>query len=1073
MINDLYYIQNQIASLSDNERVLLSDFLDFKYDLSDDTLQKEIGVESIKKKYFQFMRKTKKFNKKDSLTIVKMFKLSRKENKQLSQIILENYKKYKYLVNKNDKCIEIVLLKVLYIVEKLNISINTINMQIEEVKNISDMVQNESEIDEILKLFQTSSFKRVNGKIRNVKRIRTLDTKLLNTIYSKIVEYKQKLFEDDEKIEENEYDKDLEKYLNKINKKTSNTKFHVKVMFNYKELDKIVKYFDFIFELKEKSNGKIDNVIENSIFCLFDDYHTHIDYMLDKELSFNLPFKYEEEDIVYEVYSTLIDYLCHMKNYKHINTIVDYLLKYYNEKEDYIGKFIGCEVKFYFASLKGFLTCINYNKNQDILKKLWRVFYDDRIEKIDNTHNTKKDFFSDYQYILDFETIDWDHVPKSRSKYDDTADDRTIDNEEDEKEKVYGNMILDLMVCMDQVKLKDYIKQYYNNDSEKVERTIRIFKNRGIETFYQYKNSKYYKVKEIKNNTELIEYEKEIPTKEEMINMNFDYTQEKINLNTETENYKDTLKNMQKHIDIMNFKTLFGLTVDKSEKLQEKYNKYVMELNDNHKYISLANTMESNILIMENKIKNITNDDLKSKMIRKIKQMKNKMEQYKNRVKDINMNGYAYGTNYEEKIVSSGYITTDIINQGKKMQKMIEIIDETYKRKGEYYKTNTFIIDMLINYEYVNDKLYDIYDLYVNHNINTTFETYCNNYYKNIRNDLRTLSSKRYEMKKISLDFSRLAMILFFIINNEKQLKNIYRQFSIENNLIYKNKYVKHNNKIGKVIEVEDDKLYVQFELDIEILNKKDVDVELIPSLVNKDIQILKGHYKGFVGTVYKQNGNKLTATLDTYGKPKSKVRSVRLDLSEVKLLPKYTYVNIDGKMERFLQRSEDTLNSNKVVRPKNKNNKDLFAIARFLFEQVVNKNKDNEVLEFNNVYFIKLYEIVLKHINEIITSSNNKCMELEKIKDRGDIKNYNRLKNIYQKKGLYNFEIRKSRFNLINDLLIDNSKSYLNENDIKIKVEYKKTDKIIKQEKKEIKKRLKREIEQQVINTMDMLSLV
>ena len=63
MINHLYDIQNKLFSLDENELVYLNGLYDSHHDFSDKILQKEIGIEKLKRIFFQYLRKEKKFDK--------------------------------------------------------------------------------------------------------------------------------------------------------------------------------------------------------------------------------------------------------------------------------------------------------------------------------------------------------------------------------------------------------------------------------------------------------------------------------------------------------------------------------------------------------------------------------------------------------------------------------------------------------------------------------------------------------------------------------------------------------------------------------------------------------------------------------------------------------------------------------------------------------------------------------------------------------------------------------------------------------------------------------------------------
>lgn len=1042
MIKDLYNIKNQLSSFSESERETYISYLDHKYDFSDSTLQKELGIESLKKIFFQFIKKEINFNKMDTMTLKKIAKLSRKE--QLPKVLSKKYNQIKHLVNKNDNRIELIMLRLLFLLNKEIVNVKVIHSHIDYIKLITDMGTQEDDINDILKLFQKQTYKRTGRKYKKIKNNTQLQTKIKNKIFNKIVEKKQKIFVEEKINDEDDYDKKLQYYLEKINKNMKNKMIYsVKIYFKYKVLDQFKEYFNFIFKLQHISKGKIDNIIRDSLYCLFDEYQTHIDFMLEKGSRFDLPFSYEENNTTYEISSTIIDYLSQLKDYKYIHKIIDHFLIYLDEKE-YVGKFMDCDTIFYFSNLLGLLRLINYKGKSPLLQKMMKLFRNNKLEKQKKVIEGKIKYFKKYEDKIDLKSVNYKDIAKNKE----------------------GISLIKLEIVNDKKKLKDYILKIFPKSGKT---NYKILKSMGIKTFHQYKNSEYYRKEQIIEKKEI----KKI-IKNNHINI-YDIKPLTFQNIPKSTKYNDVMDKMKNQIDILNFKSLFGLTIENSDDLQIKYNKLVMNMTENNRNMSLANKLESNIVIMENKIKHTSNDNQKSKMIMELRKMEENRDTYKAQVKDLNIHGYAYGTNYEENYTGNfQYITTDLINKGKKMKEVMDAIDLVFKRKNENFKLNTFVIDMLLNFEYSSTELYKVYDMFINHNIEIIFEKYCNQKYKNIRQDLKQIGSSKIT-KSLSLDFSRLCMILFFIISNDKNIKDIYKQFTIKNQMFYLNKFVKYNNKIGKVLEINDDKLYVQFDLDIEILNKDQV--LLVTTMEDKDIIIKKGNYKGRMARVYKQIGEKLSVTIDTYGKSNSsistKVRTITIPLSYVELV-QIKERRVIGNKEYVLPKPSDEIKYTKEVNPKNIKNKDLFSIARFLFSQVINKNRNIEMETFNLYKFIDLYELSLKHVNEMIKRSIIKNKDLEMKKKSKDV-SYFKLKQIYSREGLMDFNLEKSKFRLTNDdikLLKNNSADYKNEKDIENhNRKYKKSKKEIEEEKKNEEIKLENNIKDIINNFEGMLN--
>ena len=1093
MISTISQIQKRLSVLPDSIFQILSTNYNCRYEFSNERLQKEIGIEFLKTEFQAFFQKTKDFSKLDTMTLKKIIKLSRKYNQSLPEVISNNYDSLKHLVKIETETLPIFLLKILYLLEHQQITTNTIESDIKRFEEIHMLDESKKDFYDILALVNSNKkFKLPKRRFNKNKKITLKKQESYhidkNTIYKKFLDKKKSIFQDiDEKEEEqniyfNNHDKKLLMEFKKLNNHKPtiyDDKFHIYVYYDSKHINKITLFLDFIFELKKATYGKIDDIIKNTLFCLFDDYHTHIEYMLQQDKKFSIPFKYESDDIVYVVQQTFINILIGIKTHKYINEIIEYYLEYLDHK-DIIDNFIAIDENFYFANFKGLLNLLNYSpKNSQIVNKMFQSFTKSKYqEKKNKTIENKYKQFLKFKHLIDFNNINWDNIPKNsyytrlqnidpKIKQYFTSDKTTINDvkqllntriknlenklEEDEfymndyntqiqhlntelelvdniQEEIInvGETMIEIEILIEQMKLKNYLFNHYPRNWER--KLKRLLRN-DIKTFYQYRNSEFFK--EIKE----VEIKEQKTKKIKRINVEQFYQTELDTISftsssTKKETFQDKLKHLQTIVDIINFKTLFGLTVDHAKETTHQLEKMILQLDTNNKNIMMADLLQSNYQVLEIQMKNEMNIDKKSKMKQELKQMKIKIENFKSQIQDVDENGYKFGTNFEKEYQGNTFITSDIINQTKKMKTMMGMIDNMTKLKTENsHFLNTFTINMLQNFENVNNQLYEKFNLYINHNIDTIFSNYVQKFNKNIKQDLETID--KHKLNKMAYDVSRAMIIIFFILENEPDINSFYRKQEIITPIEYIGKYVKYNDHFGKVVEYMNEKLYIQFKHDIEILDKNLV--EIVPTLVNRDVYIIKGNYKGNIARIYKQQGNKISLTIDTYGKSESslstKIKTVHLDLSYIKPVKPFKVFNINGERKRFyLQHDERDIEYKTIVEPIDIEIKDLFSITRFLFQHLTTNIKlENTYIESD---FIKIYQIALSHVNQIILNNQRKILDLKDLKQKKD-PNFDKKKKQYETEGLIDMNLRETIFRTNKKssgikVLNDNSLQYL-----------------------------------------------
>lgn len=959
LLSELYNIQNEIFNFSDEELTNFSNLYDVRYTFK--KVEREINLEKLKILFNKYFKKNIKLNRVDSLIINKCLKNGRKQKKQILSIIIDNYDKLKHMIkNISSININIILIKIIYLIEN-DISTNKIKIDIDQIKNFTILNNKENDIENILKLIYKKKKFLFPGQKRKPKNKIKINIHLKNEIYQKILAKKKTIFvkeifnDDDEK---GVYDKQLIAVLRGLNK---NYQHHVYDNISNKKIEQMKEYFDFLFELK-KRDKILNEIITNCIFSFFDDYHIHIDYMLDQDELFTIPFKYEKNNVIYVIDNTIISYFLKLKNYIHIHKIASYYIDYLFDR-NYVSKFIDINVSFYFANLLGFLNLIKFkfNKNQkNQIKEIQKIFSNSKqIEKNKKRKSKQENYFQEKMYTVNDnpiihynKIINLKYILKNNIKIPKNDD---------------GEIFLDLEVYKSKIRLKNYLK---NTFPKTYKRKLRKLKRKQIFTLFQYNNSSF-KFKTIIKKENIIKKNK-INFKRTIIKI------EKFDIKISNIKKKNTIEEINNNIDIINFKNLYNLPIENAEKLYSDFDKKVYQLNENNRNIMLAQKLNSKITVLESQFIKSKN---KSKLKREIESLRCKMYDYTSKIQDIDSNGYKYGTNFENQIGTSQYITSDIIKQTKKMQETMDMIDKLSKRKN-MNNTNIFVINMVNNFDYIQNLLYDKFDLFINHKIEGLFENWCLKTFKHIKQELFNICKNKKLINKTALDFSRLSMIIFFIIQNCDNISKFYDAITIRKSHAYLNKYVKFENKIGKVLDESDNKLYIQLlNLNIEIVDKNLV--EILKNFVNSEVIIKNKKYKGMYGEVISQNGEELLVRIMVY----NNFKIVKINIDDI-ILKKYRFMN-----------------NIIIAYPKDNENKDLYAISRFLYNQVTTLNKSTN--------FNKLYKFTISQINEIIFSQENIKLQKKDIKG-------------------IDFNISKTIFRTFDKegikILKDNSINYLNE---------------------------------------------
>jgi len=1020
-ITDLYKIENGIRLLTDAEKDIFFGLYDAKYSsffLTNESLKKEIGIGKLMQLFSQFIKKNITLSKQNSSIVRKYLKMARVTKTQLPILISQEYQHLKHLTSINintttDQKIKIVMLKIMSLFEKEMVAPMNVFDNIEFVKSVSSMVDENSEIEEILDMVKRKKkYKLPGGKVVGEETLnKKLTTRTKNKIYNKILKKKLQIFKDDddddeEKIEEGIFDEQLMRILAKRNQ---DDKLHVYQ--SIKITKQLIEYFDFIFKLKSRTN-KLDNILQSSIFCLFDEHHIHINFMLEQEDSFTFPFRYEDNDTIYIVETTFISYLAELKNYKHIREIVKYFIDYLI-KNEYDSKFLEHETPCYFAQLKGFLRMINYTDQMDEQKQMFRVF-----KKNDkNQKSTSKKL--KYIRTIKYKKFDKDtNQDVELGTYDqlinidmNSIKNISLGNKNDKGENL--KILLDILVIADMIKLSIFMRDRFPRTWK---RKKNVMEKSNIYTYKQFLESKLLKIYQRTKK----EPKKEIIKMRKFNIFEFTHLPALPALPIEKEKYKNKLERMQMRLELIQFKMQYGLITDNEIVLKEEYEKMVYQLDDNNRNNILITNIETNLKLLNVLFSKATNSEEKSKINRQIQKLNQQQNIYQNNIKNVDQNGFAYGVNFEEpNYASPGFVTSEVINFSNKIKETMKVVDAIFKKKKVNNRLNMFKINLLNNFEYVQSQLYDLFSLYINHKMDIIFENYLMKTKINIKTDLLTISNDRKNQKKLGNDFSRLLMIIFFILKNEQDIEKFYTLITKKSVYSFENKFVTYNDKIGKVIEQKDNDLFIRFEnLEIEKVDKELV--KIVTNLERRNVRIIRGIYKGWVCMVYKQIGNQVHMTLDTYGlnnstNTKCNVTKLVMSIDDIKILP-----------NNIIDQSES------IAIPKHVNNRDLYSISRFLFQQIT----DNGLAEKNNndmMYFNAMYEITLKHVNEIIYINQSRKNELQELKKNKD-KKFEKMKKYYEGEGLVTIDLSETSFRTTEKDLIcilkDNSTNYQNEED-------------------------------------------
>ena len=1042
IVSQLFTIENSLRSLSNDELCILNSNLETRFDLSNPELQKNIDVEKLKIFFFDYIKNQQNKNFIKSLREkeynIKLIKKCIRIKQPIHLTIQEKYSELKPVVQKLDSKIDIrfVMLKIIYLLETYQIKTDYVKNQIEYIKQLSSMLEEQDKETEILSLILPKRTLLLPGKKRKNKihKDKPLSIVQKNKIYNIFFQKKQDLLDKpEEKYEEEKFSrKDIE-IFNILRKVKGSDKNHFYFRKTSDDVKNLQTFFEFVFKIKDLSNNKIDDIIKNSIESVFEEYHQHFDYIfenLNNEDESNIkiskptaiPFKYETEELVYVIETSFVYMLGQMKKYKDINRVVAYYIDYLFEKE-YIDKFRDFDMLFYLANLKGFLRMIGYknqSKKRALIDDTFSVNFEthkkrlSRKEKFIKTQKFEDTDFTYEQLILininEFKNIS---LTVGKNKDNESKKDRfarllkRVKNDEvvarRKSDRSDMELYLDILVYADIIKFKSRMRQLFPSYHQ---RRVRRLNRNGIITYYQYEQSEYFKryekVKDEEEEKKEVEIDIAAELEREKWRSEFrKYVHEPEKL-TEKQKFKNEFEKLQVQMDTMKFKILYGLQTDDTNELEKKYEKMLYQITDNNRNMMIVENLKSKISILENNLKRHQN---KSEIIQQIRLIKRQMNDYKNKIKDVDEHGFAYGTNFEMPYQGSGaYITKETINASKKLEdtmKFVELINEQSEKK-KY--VNKFAIEMVQTYSTTVTDLYKMFHLYVDSRIEAQFEKKAFSMKKATIHQLGNKSN----WNQIEKDFAKLVAIIYFIIENYKKMNKFYRTYEREEYMDFVNKNVEYNGEVGLVVDDKDDLAFVQFE-DYHIEEIPKSNLEIVDKLVHKNVRIKRGNYKGFMGRVYQQNKDEISLTLDTYGlnnptNTSIKVRTFKLNVNDIKLVD-------DLKVK-----------NTKVFEPKDIENKDLFSVARFLFDLINDNNRKP-----SGHYFTVLYSFTLKQINSMIKTNEKRKSEWKNITDKKHKKRY--LKEGFMEK--FDIPFRKVKDENIY-VIADNSSSYIKEDEMK-----------------------------------------
>lgn len=527
-----------------------------------------------------------------------------------------------------------------------------------------------------------------------------------------------------------------------------------------------------------------------------------------------------------------------------------------------------------------------------------------------------------------------------------------------------------------------------------------------------------YKIFDKNNKLELLDEDMEIKNQE---NIDIYNIQVSNNMHVK-QNKKITIKNLkQQRININNLIILLKENNEdttnqqiKLDKIDEEIKQYILK-NDSTQLLN-ENIDDLNEMM---KSMNLSVGE-KQKMMSTVQNLKNEIEKQS----DI------YGENFNKEVVSN-FINRNV---DRNLEKLIEKYERENKEEDKQIRKQKFIelqnqlvsqfLKMIITnidekYKVNNIRLYDMISDFIKHQMNTKIIP---RIYKEF-----DLGKSKYNKNEMVYMMLKKIIHMFMIVLNFTNKKIDYTKvYDTLNKIINVNKKIKKvilkaNGKEVELLE-EKENMVTVFYLGENITMKKS-DIIYIEDLVGKEIKIIKGNNKGYIGKIYHQKYDYVLATKDTYGRNEGvnnvpRVVPLKLKYDEFK-------VNQQEDNKRFIVENKELYDYY------NNNDKNLYPMTKFEI------NKYYSVENLKN--FEQMYKLVIELVNDYKKNEYNKYQKLRDIKkeyltikkeidnNKGDKRRYISLNKKLKKlhKEIRNME---NNIRLIKETLINKSEN-LNDN--------------------------------------------
>lgn len=601
--------------------------------------------------------------------------------------------------------------------------------------------------------------------------------------------------------------------------------------------------------------------------------------------------------------------------------------------------------------------------------------------------------------------------------------------------------IIEIMYTVEATILKRFFKFDLKYDENKVMKIISNLNKMNIKTFYKLQNlvlkNKFvqmtrqnnrkmlpgkivkmivYKILDKSNKLEQLK-EQNIDITTDVDILKFEFTKMSV------ENKKTTIKDMkEQRINLNNLIVLLKENGEDFKNQEEELKKLDNEIKNHCFKMTETDALETNIDDITEMMDtlNLTGSE-KAQMMTMITDFKNILGDKDN----------IYGENFNkenDKIFINRNVDKNLENLIQKYNKENE--DEDKKKKKERFVklqndlVNFYLKNIIgdIDYQYrVNNiKLYEMISEFIRHQMNTKIIP---RIYKNFY-----LGESKYNKNEVVYHLLKKVIHMFVIMlnftNKEINYTKVYDSLEkiIRVNENIKKVILKVNGKEAELIKERENDVIVEY-LGEQITMKK-TEVRQLKDLVGKEIKIIKGNYKGYVGKIYAQKADYVLATKDYYGRNQG---TTQLPQRVVIMKLKYD----EFKVNETEQRQRFIVEQKELYEYYTNKDKKLYSMTKFEMNKYYMSN------EMEN--FEQLYKLTIELLNDYKTNEYTKYQKIRESKkeyvalkkeieqNKNNKKRYITLNKKLKKlhKDIRNME---KNMKLIKDTLIDKSDN-LNDN--------------------------------------------